>query len=50
VSSVLGAQATLIAAGLVGGIVVLLAAVVIPGARTPEQDGSLEVAPATVSA
>ena len=49
ISSVLGAQATLIAAGLVGGIVVLLAAVVIPGARTPERDGSLEAAAATVS-
>ena len=49
VSSVLGAQATLIAAGVVGGIVVLLAAVVIPGARTPERDGSLEAAPVPVS-
>jgi hypothetical protein len=49
VSSALGAQATLIAAGLVGGVVVLLAALVIPGARTPEQDGSLEAVPATVS-
>jgi predicted MFS family arabinose efflux permease len=49
VSSVLGPQATLIAAGLVGGIVVLLAALVIPGARTPERDGSLEAAPSPAS-
>jgi hypothetical protein len=41
VSSVLGPQATLIAAGSVGAVVVLLAAVVVPGARAPERDGSL---------
>jgi MFS family permease len=41
VSSILGPQATLIAAGSVGAVVVLLAAVVVPGARAPERDGSL---------
>ena len=46
VSTVLGAQATLIAAGSVGAVVVLLAAALVPGARTPERDGSLEVVPA----
>lgn len=45
VSSVLGPQATLIAAGSVGAVVVLLAAVVVPGARAPERDGSLVPAP-----
>jgi MFS family permease len=41
VSSVLGPQATLVAAGSVGAVVVLLAAVLVPGARAPERDGSL---------
>ena len=44
-SSGLGAQATLIGAGTVGGIVVLLAALLMPGARAPERDGSLDAAP-----
>lgn len=46
VSAVLGAQATLVVAGAVGAAVVVLAAAVIPGARAPERDGSLERAPA----
>ena len=46
VSSALGAQATLIAAGAVGAAVVILAAAAIPGARAPERDGSLEADPA----
>jgi DHA3 family tetracycline resistance protein-like MFS transporter len=45
VSSALGAQATLIAAGSVGAVVVALAAAVVPGARAPERDGSLEAVP-----
>jgi hypothetical protein len=46
VSSALGAQATLVGAGAVGAAVVILAAVLIPGARAPERDGSLEPASA----
>jgi DHA3 family tetracycline resistance protein-like MFS transporter len=46
VSSILGPQATLVAAGSVGAVVVLLAAVVVPGARAPERDGSLLAASA----
>src|SRR5215210_2018670 len=46
VSTVLGPQATLVGAGAVGAAVVVLAALVIPGARAPERDGSLEREPA----
>ena len=49
VSSALGAQATLIGAGAVGAVVVISAAVLIPGARAPERDGSLEPVPVAAS-
>ena len=48
VSSALGAQATLVAAGSVGAVVVILAAAVVPGARAPERDGSLDAVPVPV--
>ena len=49
VSSILGAQATLIAAGTVGALVVIVVALVIPGARGPERDGSLDAVPTPAS-
>jgi DHA3 family tetracycline resistance protein-like MFS transporter len=41
VSAALGARATLIAAGVAGAAVILAFAVLVPGARAPERDGSL---------
>jgi MFS family permease len=40
----IGTRGTLILAGAVGGAVILLFLYLVPGARTPERDGSLEAA------
>jgi len=42
VSHLLGVRPTLVAAGIVGAAVIAAFALLIPGARTPERDGSLE--------